>query len=133
MTEKPNNRELLELRLSSIETKLIELESFVRRGFGILDSQTEPSKKTGRAKMTSDQKASRKKSLLEAGPYSEEQLEGMPGPDLKFLAAAMGLDSFGIQKDVLVLNILEGQEASSKSASKTAKKPPAKKAPATKK
>lgn len=75
----------------------------------------------GKKSMSKSEKAERKQQLLDGGPYSKKQLDEFKGTEIRMLASALGLKSFGINPGVLRLDIAKHYGKSSTTTTKTKK------------
>ena len=93
----------LELRVSALEARVQLLDSLIDKI--IKGAETSPKRKT-----TREQKEAAKQRLLDAGPYDKKSLEEMGGKDLRILASALNINSFGMARDKIVAAILTSQK-----------------------
>ena len=101
MTERTATEE----KLTSIEIRVEQLE--IR--FSDLSKQVENLKEGRKRKLSKSEKEAKKQELLKGGPYDKKKLDGLKLMEIKMLASAMEINSFGKQRDEIVKLILDNQ------------------------
>ena len=91
-----------DLRLAAIEIRLSSVEAQLSNIVGAATGQKQKSSKNDKERMKAE--------LVMNGPYDKEQLEEMKPTNLKLLASALKLNSFGIKKNELVKALLAAQK-----------------------
>lgn len=101
---KMENEMNIDVRVSAVEVRMGALEALVNQlTIGKLNS---PKSK----RLTSEEKVQIKENLLKNVPYDKKGLEGLNGPDLKMLASALEINSFGIKRSELIKKIFVKQK-----------------------
>lgn len=73
-------------------------------------------------KSSKQEKDDKKEALLSKAPYSSTQLGELNGREIKMLASAMGINSFGMSKDACKASILKSQAKGKKKKTAVKKK-----------
>lgn len=100
----------LEDRVAALETRVAELTEALEKGGG----------KGGKRHTSKDEKDELKAKLMEGVPYDKKSLADLQGKQVKMLASAMGINSFGKGRDEVVGEILKSK--ANKPAEKKSKK-----------
>ena len=98
-----NETENLKVRLSALEVRMASVEALLNNY--ISAAGTKLSKK-----MSDVEKDQIKKKLLKRVPYDKRNLEKLNLKDLRMLASAIKINSFGIKRDDLIKVILSKQK-----------------------
>ena len=98
-----NETENLKVRLSALEIRMTSVEASLNNY--ISAAGTKLSKK-----MSDEEKDQIKKKLLKGVPYDKRKLEKLNLKDLRMLASAIKINSFGINRDDLIKVILSKQK-----------------------
>ena len=98
-----NETENLKVRLSALEVRMASVEALLNNY--ISSAGTKSSKK-----MSDVEKDQIKKKLLKRVPYDKRNLEKLNLKDLRMLASAIKINSFGIKRDDLIKVILSKQK-----------------------
>ena len=97
-----NETDNLKMRLSAMEIRMASVESQLNI---LLGSAARKSKK----RSTAD-KEKVKAELLKKAPYDRKKLESLKTTDMRMLASAMGIKSFGAKREDLIKAILSKQK-----------------------
>jgi hypothetical protein len=98
-----NETNNLDLRLSALEIRMASVEASLNNLVGV--ASTRKSKK-----MSEAQKDQMKKRLLRGLPYDKRRIEKLNLTELRILASAIKINSFGIKRDELIKIILSKQK-----------------------
>lgn len=98
-----NETENLKVRLSALEIRMASMEASLHNFAGVVGSRKSK-------KMTDVEKDQIKKKLLKRGPYDKRKLEKLNLKDLRMLASAIKINSFGIKREDLIKVILSKQK-----------------------
>ena len=99
-----DNETNIDVRMSAVEIRVGALEA-------MLNQITLGKVLSGNSKrLTNDQKVQIKDKLLKNVPYDKKGLEALNGPDLKFLASALEINSFGVKRSDLIKMIFVKQK-----------------------
>ena len=94
-------------RLSALEIRMASVEASLNNLVGV--PGTRKSKK-----MSVTEKDQMKKKLLRGMPYDKRRIEKLNLTELRMLASAIKINSFGIKRDELINAILAGQKKKSR-------------------
>ena len=97
-----NETDNLKTRISAMEIRMASVEAQLNLMVG---SVPRKSKKRSVA-----DKETVKAELLKTAPYDKKRLDDMKINDMKLLASAMGINSFGKKRDALIKAILSAQK-----------------------
>ena len=99
------NEKKVDVRLSTLEIRTAALEALVNNlTIGA------PGAKAGSKKKSDAEKEKMKADLLKGIPYDQKKLMDLPGPQLKILASALKLKSFGMKREEIVKAVLGAQK-----------------------
>jgi len=99
------NEKKVDVRLSALEIRTSALEALVNNlTIGA------PGVKVGAKKKSDAEKEKMKADLLKGGPYDQKKLMDLTGPQLKTLASALKLKSFGLKREEIVKAVLGAQK-----------------------
>ena len=94
----------VDVRLSATEIRIGALEAIVNQlTLGKMKS-------TMSKRLTSEEKSEIKEKLLKNVPYDKKGLEDLNGPNLKMLASALEIYSFGVKRNELIKQIFVKQK-----------------------
>jgi hypothetical protein len=101
---KMENETIIDVRMSAAEIRIGALEALV--------NQLTLGKMKGAMskRLTKEEKSQKKDELLQKVPYDKKGLEALNGPDLKMLASALEINSFGIKRNDLIKQIFVKQK-----------------------
>ena len=94
------------LRLAAVEVRISSVETLLNNLIG--SSSIRAVKVT--KKLSSLEKEKIKAKLLEEVPYVKSQLQSIKTKELKLLASALGVNSFGMKTDDIIKAILTAQK-----------------------
>jgi hypothetical protein len=97
-----NETDNLKMRLSAMEIRMASVESQLNILVGSAASKS-------RKRSTAD-KETIKAGLLKKGPYDRKKLESLKTTDMRMLASALGINSFGTKREDLIKAILSKQK-----------------------
>jgi len=97
-----NETDNLKMRLSSMEIRMASVESQLNILVGAAASKSR--------KRSTAEKEKIKAELLKKAPYDRKKLENLKIIDMKLLASALGIKSFGIKREDLIKGILSKQK-----------------------
>lgn len=99
-------------RMESIDVRLAAIQQHLTGGASAgAKAKAEATETSGKQKMSKDEKDAVKAKLLKGAPYTKEQLqEKLNGRQVKMLAGAMGVNSFGKGRDEVTKMILAAQK-----------------------
>jgi hypothetical protein len=92
----------MDVRLSAVEIRMGALEAIV--------NQLTTGKNGKSQRLTNAAKSQIKEKLLKNVPYDKKALEGLKGPELKMLASALEINSFGVKRSDLMKKIFIAQK-----------------------
>jgi hypothetical protein len=92
----------IDVRMSAVEIRMGALEAIV--------SQLTSGKNGKFQRLTSAEKTQIKEKLLKSVPYNKKALEELKGPELKMLASALEVNSFGVKRSELIKKIFVAQK-----------------------
>ena len=99
-----DNEMSFNVRMSAVEIRMGALEAVVNQ-LTIGKLKNNKSKK-----LTSAEKSQIKEQLLKNAPYDKKGLEQLKGPELKMLASALEINSFGVKRSELIKKIFVKQK-----------------------
>ena len=102
-------------KISSLEIRMEQLEIRVSD----LSKEVDSLRKGRKRKLTKTEKESIKQELLKGGPYDKKKLDELKLNEIKMLASAMEINSFGKQRDEIAKLILGNQKAGVKKKAST--------------
>ena len=92
----------IETRLSALEIRMGAVEALLNNLAGAFSGKTR--------KMSDVEKSNMKAELLKGVPYDNKKLEKLKTIELKLLASALGINSFGMKRAVIVKAIITKQK-----------------------
>ena len=92
----------MDVRMSAVEIRMGAIEAIVNQ---LTTGRNGKSKRLSNA-----EKSQIKEKLLKNIPYDKKALEALKGPDLKMLASALEINSFGVKRSELIKKIFVKQK-----------------------
>jgi len=97
-----NENKPIETRLSALEIRMGAVEALLNNLAGAFSGKTR--------KMSDAEKSHMKAELLKGIPYDNKKLEKLKTTELKLLASALGINSFGMKRAAIVKAIITKQK-----------------------
>ena len=97
-----NETDNLKMRLSAMEIRMASVESQLNILVGSAASKSK--------KRSSAEKEKIKAGLLKKAPYDRKKLDSLKTTDMRMLASALGIKSFGAKREDLIKAILSKQK-----------------------
>lgn len=97
-----NENTSIDTRLSALEIRMASVEALLNNLAGAYPRKTK--------KISDEEKDSMKTKLLKDVPYDNKKLEKLTSIELKILASALGINSFGMKRVDIVKAVLSKQK-----------------------
>ena len=97
-----NETDNLKMRLSSMEIRMASVESQLNILVGSAASKSKKHSTADKEKIKAE--------LLKKAPYDRKKLESLKTTDMRMLASALGIKSFGTKREDLIKAILSKQK-----------------------
>jgi len=97
-----NENTSIDTRLSALEIRMASVEALLNNLAGASPRKTK--------KISDEEKDRMKSELLKGVPYDNKKLEKLTSIELKILASALGINSFGMKRVDIVKAILSKQK-----------------------